>query len=100
TEALEEVAVATLPLPDFAEDAGVDTLATFGGAGMALTGRLLLTTHFRGNGVSVLDRDLGAWGEEIAWIQDIGENPHVVRVSPDGRWAVVANYLGDVEDDF
>jgi hypothetical protein len=99
TEALSEVSVATLPLPSLTEDAGVDTVATIGGDGMALAGDLLLVAHFRGNGLSVFDRRLGAWGEEIAWIQDIGENPHVVRISPDGRWAVVANYLGDVVED-
>lgn len=93
-------AVAVLPLQSLGDDAGVDTYSQIGGAGMALTPdeRFLLITHFRGNALSVFDLDQGAWGEEVAWIPNIGENPHVVRVSPDGRWAVVANYLGDVTE--
>jgi hypothetical protein len=44
----------------------------------------------------VIDLNLGVWGEEIRYHQDIGENPSVVRTSPDGTFAVVANYLGAV----
>jgi hypothetical protein len=96
----DEVAVATLPLPDLAEDAGVLTFASIGGNGLAhALDSLLLVAHFRGNALSVFDLSLGAWGEEIAWLPNIGEAPHLVRVSPDERWAVVANYLGDVNDD-
>jgi len=98
----ELVAVAVLPLPPASRDEGETTLSLIGGAGMALTPdeRMLLVTHFRANGVSVVDLDQGAWGQEVAWIPDIGEEPHVVRISPDGRWAVVANYVGELEDNF
>ncbi len=98
-ELQELVAVAFLPLPELTRDAGANTYASIGGAGMALTAdeRTLLVTHYAGNGVSVFDLDLQAWGAEIAWIRDVGENPHVVRISPDGRWAVVANYLGELD---
>ncbi|MEQ1500785.1 MAG: hypothetical protein ABMB14_01075 [Myxococcota bacterium] len=94
-------AVTTIPMQSAGEDAGVDTAASFGGDGMALTDdeRMLLVTNFRGNALSVFDLDRGAWGEEVAWLPNLGENPHVVRISPDGRWAVVANYLGKVEDE-
>jgi hypothetical protein len=96
----DELAVATLPLPDLSDDAGVLTFASIGGNGIAhALDSLLLVAHFRGNGLSVFDLSLGAWGEEIAWLPDIGESPHLVRISPDERWAVVANYLGDVNDD-
>ncbi|MBN2798781.1 MAG: hypothetical protein JXX28_06485 [Deltaproteobacteria bacterium] len=83
------------------DDEGADSQARIAGAGMALDddGRTLLVSHFRGNGLTVFDLDLGHLGEEIAWIPDLGENPHLVRVSPDGRYAVVANYLGQVRDD-
>ena len=27
----------------------------------------------------------------------VGENPHTAALSPDGRYAVIANYLGDVD---
>ncbi len=97
---IDEVVAGVLPLPSAGEDLGADTLAVFGGAGMDLTAdeRYLLVTHFRQNGVMVLDLDRGAIGEEIAWIPWVGENPIDVRVSPDQRWAVVANYTGEVED--
>ncbi len=93
--------VAFLPLPDLLQDQGADTAASVGGAGMAVTAdeSTLLVTHFRGNGLSAFDLDLGAWGEEIDWVRDVGEAPHVVRISPDGRYAVVANYVGEVFDD-
>ncbi|MEQ1564779.1 MAG: hypothetical protein ABMA64_03990 [Myxococcota bacterium] len=91
--------VAVLPLQSLGDDAGVESYATIGGAGMALTAdeRYLLITHFRGNGLSVYDLERGLYGEEIAWLPNLGENPHAVEISPDGRWAVVANYLGEVD---
>ena len=97
-----------LPLPTLTDgggyqtgDAGVESVARIAGAGMALTPdeRTLLVTHFRGNGLAAFDLELGAWGEEVAWIPDLGENPHDVTLTPDGRYAIVANYLGQVEDD-
>ena len=67
---------------------------------MALTPdeRLLLVTQFRDNAVTVYDRTMGPWGEVVRHIRDIGENPYAIRVTPDGRWAVVANYVGEVQD--
>ncbi|MEZ4241999.1 MAG: hypothetical protein R3F59_38775, partial [Myxococcota bacterium] len=110
-EQITDATVGVLPMQDAGlpsitadqtEDAGVPTFAAFGGSGMALTAdeRYLLVPHFRGNAMSVYDLTLGAWGEEIAWLPNLGENPHKVVVSPDGRYAVVANYLGDVQDEF
>lgn len=95
------VAPATiLPLQSSGEDAGVATLASYSGGRAALTPdeRTLVVPHFRGNGVSVFDLGMSAFGAEIAWIPNVGENPHVAKVSPDGQWAVIANYLGDVVD--
>lgn len=89
-----------LPMLSSNKDAGVPTQASFAGGRAALTAdeRLLVVPHFRGNGVSIFDLELDAFGREIRWIPNIGENPHVVKISPDGEWAVVANYLGDVID--
>lgn len=94
-------ASAVLPLQDQLDDAGETTVAAMGGAGMALTpdGRYLLVAHTRGNGVAVFDLEQGAFGAEIAWLADVGEDPHLIRIAPDGRHAVVANYVGDVLDD-
>jgi DNA-binding beta-propeller fold protein YncE len=94
------VVAGVLPLPSAGEDLGADTVAAFGGAGMDLTAdeRLLLVTHFRQNGVMVLDLDRGPIGQEIAWIPWVGENPIDVRITPDQRFAVVANYVGEVDE--
>lgn len=100
-ESIDGVASGVLPLRDLRENEGGVTLASIGGAGMALSPdeRFLLVTNFRGNSVSVFDLDLGLFGEEIRFINGVGENPHVVDFSPDGRWAVVGNYLGSVVND-
>lgn len=101
----EDAAVGTLPLRTANYDAGVDSFTNAGlatGAGMAIRDRggrrHLFVTHFRDNSLTIFDLDRGPTGEEVAYLPFIGENPHLVRISPDGRFAVVANYLGNVED--
>lgn len=95
--------LAVIPLQSAVEDAGADTNPStlIGGDGMALTAdeSQLLVTNFRGNALSVFDLDAGSWATEVAFLPNIGENPHLVRISPDGRYAVVANYVGSVEGD-
>ena len=93
-------APAALPLQDNLNDPGDLTISSIGGNGMAITpdNRYLTVAHHRGNGVSIFDLDRDVWGAEIGWIADIGENPHLVRMSPDGRYAVVANYVGEIID--
>lgn len=93
--------IAVLSLPDATEDAGERTQSGAGGSGMALAGpdqSMLLVTHFRDNSLFVYDLNRGLAGEEIAYLPFLGENPHLVRVAPDGLTAVVANYTGDVVD--
>jgi hypothetical protein len=106
-EVTEEPTVGSLPIQDTLFDAGADSVASIGGGHPAIatvstglsTRELLIVPHFRDNSVSIFDLGLGAYGAEIAYLPHIGENPHRVRVSPDGRWAIVANYLGDVTDE-
>lgn len=95
------VPLGTLALPAAFEDAGERTFAAIGGAGMAVSpdGSLLLVAHFRGNSVHAFDLTADDVGRELAIVPYVGENPHVVRFAPDGRTAVVANYLGEVTDD-
>ncbi len=107
---IRDAAVAALPLlripsdgperPLQEEDAGAPTREPISGAGMAVSpdGRTLLVAQFRENAVLAFDLSLGAYGEEVRRIADVGENPHRIELSPDGRYAVVANYLGDVRD--
>jgi hypothetical protein len=97
-ELVDNLPQGLVPMHDLNDDAGESSFAPIGTAGLALVpGQgLLLATHFRDNALSVIDLSAGPWGEEIRYLQDIGENPHLVRVSPDGTYAVIANYLGAV----
>lgn len=97
--------VAALPLAYGAEDEGAATQSgvraaddQITGGDMAVAGDLLLVPHFQDNSLSVVDLAMGANGQEIRHLAHIGENPHLVRVSPDGRRAVVANYAGVIDD--
>ena len=92
-------AVTVLPLSSRADDAGDRNFAALGGAGMALTEdeRTLLVTHFNGNALAAYDLELGAWGAQTDWIRDVGEGPHVVAISPTNKYAVVANYIGELD---
>lgn len=97
----DETAVAVLPMHDVRDDAGETTFASVGASGVAWVPGLdlLLVPHFRDNSVSVFDLEVGAYGEEVRVIREVGENPHLVRVSPDGTYAVVANYLGPSDEE-
>ena len=77
-----------------------ELVSLIGANGMALAQGedLLLVTEFRNNLVDVYDLSMGAFGTLVAQVPYLGENPHVVRVSPDGRYAVVANYTGEVTE--
>jgi DNA-binding beta-propeller fold protein YncE len=96
-EVTDDAFLATLPLQDDRQDRGGDSVAAIGGAQPLLVGDLLVVPNFSDNSVSVLDMGLGPYGAEIAHVADVGENPHIAAVSPDGRWVVVANYLGDLD---
>lgn len=82
------------------EDEGASTVAAMGPAGLAVSddARWVFATHFRDNSLTVFDRGLGAWGEVVRTIPNVGENPHLVRISPDGRHAVIANFAGEVDE--
>ena len=99
-ESTDGIALGVLPLRDLRENAGELTLASIGGAGMAATQDedLLLVTNFRDNSVTVFDLTVGVYGEEIRHIDSVGENPHIIAISPDESVAVVGNYVGDIVD--
>lgn len=100
-DVLDAEVVGVLPMHDATDDQGQTTFAFVGAAGLAFVPDqdLLIATHFRDNSLSVFDLTLGAAGEEIRYVRSVGENPSVVRVSPDGRYAVIANYLGEADGD-
>jgi DNA-binding beta-propeller fold protein YncE len=90
-----------LAMHDLTDDAGQPTEAFISTSALAwVPGQnLLLATHFRDNSVSVFDLRRGAWGEEIAYIPYVGENPSTIAVSPDGSFAAIGCYLGEVTDE-
>lgn len=101
-ETVYDAAEAVLPMLGAApNDAGRVTESVIGGDGMALTpdNNVLLVTHHRDNSLWAFDLRAGTHGEAVGYIPNIGENPHLVRISPDGRHAVVANYLGEIDPD-
>ncbi len=99
---------AILPLAYGTEDEGAESYSGLGGVDqisggdMALSSdnRMLFVPHYQDNSLSVFDLSLDDYGREVRRITDIGEHPHLVRLSPDGRYAVVANYTGQVTDNF
>ena len=80
-------------------DAALDTVTSAGPTGMAATpdGSHLLVANFNANSVAAYDLRMGAYGEWVGEADLLGENPYLVRMSPDGRYAVVAMYVGEVE---
>ncbi len=58
---------------------------------------LLMVSHFRDNSVSFFDLTRGIWGEEISYVGYLQDSPSAITVSPDGKWAVVAHYVGSVD---
>ena len=99
-EAYFENTLAMLPTLSGSEDAGPVTFDIIAGAKLALhpDGRTLLMSHFRDNAVYVYDLEVGAFGELVKTMPYLGENPYALKIHPDGDYAVVANYVGDVED--
>ena len=100
-EAIYGAQIGFLPAPRGAErDQGSSTVISAGPTGLALLpdGDTLLVTNFNDNSLSVYDLRMGAYGQLVGEVTFLGENPHTVRVSPDGRYAVVACYEGEIDD--
>ncbi|MDP2305429.1 MAG: beta-propeller fold lactonase family protein [Pseudomonadota bacterium] len=98
-EIVREQVVAMLPLPRAAErDEGASTESNVGPAQLAFhpDGRHLLVTNFNGNSVSAYDLGVGVVATLVAQTDAVGENPYAIRISPDGTFAAVANYAGEV----
>ncbi len=100
-EAVYDAQIGYLPTPRGGErDQGVSTVVSAGPTGLALLpdGDTLLVTNFNDNSLSVFDLRMGAYGQLVGETTFLGENPHTVRATPDGRHAVVACYEGDLDD--
>jgi len=100
-EVIRGAQVGYLPAPRGADrDMGASNVSSVGPSGLALLpdGHTLLVTNFNQNSVGVYDLRMGAYGQMIGEIEFLGENPHSVKVAPDGRHAVVGVYAGEVDD--
>ncbi|MBN1336157.1 MAG: hypothetical protein JXB39_09365 [Deltaproteobacteria bacterium] len=91
-----------LPAPRGSErDLGAVTVSDVGPAQMALLpdGVHLAVANFNQNSLSLYDLRMGAWGQMIGESEFLGENPSAVAVTPDGRYAVVACYEGELDEE-
>ncbi len=91
-----------LPAPRGVDrDLGAATVSSVGPARMALLpdGVHLVAVHFNQNSLTAWDLRMGVWGQMIGESEFLGENPTAVVVTPDGRYAVVACYEGEVDED-
>ncbi|GDX81907.1 hypothetical protein LBMAG42_37180 [Deltaproteobacteria bacterium] len=101
TDVLRDRLMGLLPLPrSFERDRGVETQSAVGPGQMILhpDGVHLFVTNFNNNSVSVYDLSLGPLGTLVGEVENIGENPYAIALSPDGTRAVVGNYSGEVGD--
>lgn len=101
-DVLHDAVLGTITMPLAGDgDRGVDTVANIGPGGLALApdGRRLFVTNFNDNSISLVDLSLGTVGQLTTTVSDVGENPYAIAISPDGAYAVVANYRGEVNDD-
>jgi len=83
--------------PGVARDDGLETLSNIGPAQMILhESETLLVTNFNANSIGVYDLNTGPYGQMTTEVGLVGENPYSIVISPDGKYAVFANYSGEV----
>ncbi len=98
---LYDTVVGWLPASRGAErDLGEDTVVSAGPTGMDYLpgGDILLVTNFNDNSLAAYDLRMGPYGQLVGEIPFMCENPSTVRVTPDGKLAVVVCFEGDVEE--
>lgn len=96
----DDVVIGSIELePGSAEDQGSQTTGDIGPIGLAMTqdGRYLWVANGNGNSVYTIDLSLGGVGEVVAVARNVGELPSALALSPDERYLMVANYVGEVE---
>lgn len=98
-------AIGVLPLALSTEDEGEPSFTgtrgvRLGAGDMALdsAGTHLWVPQYADNSVAVFDLRLGAFGAPIATVRGVGEGPHQVRLTGQDRYAIVANYIGEVDE--
>ena len=88
-----------IPAPRAIErDQGLESMTALGPAQLVVVGDRMYVSNFNANSVGVYDLRLGLFGSLVAEIDLLGENPHALAVSPDGRTLAVGNYVGELID--
>lgn len=85
--------------PGSADDQGDHTSGDLGPIGLAMSrnGRYLWAANANGNSVYTIDLTLGPVGEVVEVARDVGEVPVALALSPDEKYLMIANYVGEVE---
>ena len=79
-------------------DEGVTSQRDVGPAQVVSAGDLLVIANFNDNSLSFVDTRLGAYGQVTSDLDWVGENPHALSLSPDGKVLAVGNYIGELVD--
>ena len=98
-EVVQREVLHTIPLEGRTEDEGSDNYTSVGPVSLELSAdaSTLFVAHLLDNSVTVFDLERGLYGEEVVYLDNMGENPHGLVRSPDGTKLFVANYLGEVD---
>jgi DNA-binding beta-propeller fold protein YncE len=80
-------------------DVGVDNQSSIGPGQLLMhpDGKRLFVTNFNANSISVYDMTIGPYGTLIDEIDEVGEAPYGMTLTPDGNYLVFANTLGEVD---
>ena len=98
---LYDAQVGYLPTPrGVADEAGEDSSSSVAGGSLIPhpDGERMFVSNFNANSLSVYDRSVGLYGEAVAELSGLGENPYALALSPDGKHLVVGLYTGEVDD--
>lgn len=82
-----------------ARDEGADTLTDVGPSALVPhpDGQRLFVANFNANSLTVYDLSLGVHGTLVREVDNLGEYPTAMVLSPDNNHLLVANYAGVVE---
>ena len=97
TDLYFDAPVGAIAMPrGFLADEGVTSQRDVGSAQVVAAGDLLVTANFNDNSLSFVDTRLGPYGQVTSDLDWVGENPHALSLSPDGKILAVGNYIGEI----
>lgn len=80
------------------DDQGAISMTDVGPSQLVVREDRMFVANFNANSLGVYDLRLGLDGQLVAELDDLGEHPHALSMSPDGTVLVVANHVGAVVD--